>query len=185
MDATLLIVLGLGLAMSLFAVIGGLFILLPEPTLKRWLKPLVAFAAGSLLGGAFFHMLPHALSAPGAESLVMLWVVVGFAAFFALDQLLEWHHGRGRPSEHVWPLGPLLLVADGVHNLLGGLAIGAILITDVRAGFAAWIAAALHEIPIPEVKQAERLRDVGIRFVSFVLGVGLLFAAGAVGVARG
>lgn len=250
MDATLLIVLGLGLAMSLFAVIGGLFVFLPEPILKRWLKPLVAFAAGSLLGGAFFHMLPHALSAPGAESLVMLWVVVGFAAFFALDQLLEWRHGRGRPSEHVRPLGPLLLVADGVHNLLGGLAIGAILVTDVRAGFAAWIAAALHEIPqeigdfgaivhagysrgqallynflsaltfplgsliayligqsldlqilvalgagnflylaganlIPEVKQAERLRDVAIRFVSFALGVGLLFAAGAVGVARG
>ena len=243
MDATLLIILGFGLLMSLIAVIGGLFIFLPEATLKRWLKPLVAFAAGSLLGGAFFHMLPHALdAATGPGSPVMLWVVVGFTTFFALDQLLEWHHCHRPPSEHVRPLGPLLLVADGVHNLLGGLAISAIFLTDIRAGIAAWIAAAVHEIPqeigdfgaivhagysrrralfynflsaltfplggvvayvigqsmsvhflvalgagnflyiaaadlIPEVKRSEQLRVTGIRFVFFVLGVLLLFAA--------
>ena len=147
MDATLLIILSFGLLMSLIALIGGLFIFLPEATLKRWLKPLVAFAAGSLLGGAFFHMLPHALGAGGQRDQVMLWVVVGFTAFFVLDQLLEWHHCHRPPSEHVRPLGPLLLVADGVHNLLGGLAISAIFLTDIRAGIAAWIAAALHEIP--------------------------------------
>jgi zinc and cadmium transporter len=242
MDETLLIILGFGFLMSLIAIIGGLFILLPEATLKRWLKPLVAFSAGSLLGGAFFHMLPHALGAAGPGSSVMLWVVVGFTAFFALDQLLEWHHCHRLPSEHIQPLGPLLLVADGVHNLLGGLAIGAIFLVDIRAGIAAWIAAALHEIPqeigdfgaivhagyshrralfynflsaltfplggvvayvigqsmsvhflvalgagnflyiagadlIPEVKRAEKLRETGIRFVFFVLGVSLLFAA--------
>lgn len=228
--------------MSLIAIIGGLFILLPEATLNRWLKPLVAFSAGSLLGGAFFHMLPHALGAAGPGSPVMLWVIIGFTVFFALDQLLEWHHCHRLPSEHVQPLGPLLLVADGVHNLLGGLAIGAIFLVDIRAGIAAWIAAALHEIPqeigdfgaivhagysrlralfynflsaltfplggviayvigqsisvhflvalgagnflyiagadlIPEVKRAEKLRETGIRFVFFVLGVSLLFAA--------
>ena len=146
-DITLLTILGFGFLMSLIAIIGGLFILLPEATLKRWLKPLVAFAAGALLGGAFFHMLPHALDTAGLQSAVMLWVVVGFAVFFALDQLLEWHHCHRLPSEHVRPLGPLLLVADGVHNLLGGLAIGAIFVVDLRAGIAAWTAGALHEIP--------------------------------------
>jgi zinc and cadmium transporter len=249
LDATLLTILGFGFLMSSLAVIGGLFVFLPEPTLKRWLKPLVAFAAGSLLGGAFFHMLPHALGTAGPNSPVMLWVAVGFTSFFALDQLLEWHHCHRPPSEHVRPLGPLLLVADGVHNLLGGLAIGAIFMTDVRAGVAAWIAAALHEIPqeigdfgaivhagysrgralfynflsaltfplggvlayivgqsmnvhflvalgagnfiyiagadlIPEVKRAERLRETAVRFVFFVLGIALLFAAREIGVAR-
>ena len=133
--------------MSLIALIGGLFLFLPEATLYRWLKPLVAFAAGSLIGGAFFHMIPHALSAAGLERPVMLWVIVGFTTFLALDQLLEWHHCHSPPSRHVRPLGPLLLVADGAHNLLGGLAIGAVFVIDIRAGIAAWIAAALHEIP--------------------------------------
>ncbi|MCB1020470.1 MAG: ZIP family metal transporter [Acidobacteria bacterium] len=228
--------------MSLIALIGGIAVFLPEPVLKRWLKPLVAFAAGSLLGGAFFHMLPHALGASGSGDRGLLGVVVGFTAFFALDQLLEWHHCHRPPSEHIRPLGPLLLVADGVHNLLGGLAIGAIFVADVRAGTAAWIAAALHELPqeigdfgaivhagysrrralfynflsaltfplggviaylmsqrvdvsfvvalgagnflyiagadlIPEVKRAERLRETAVRFVFFVLGVGVLYAA--------
>jgi zinc and cadmium transporter len=241
LDTTLLIILGFGFLMSLIAIIGGLFIFLPEETLKRWLMPIVAFAAGSLLGGAFFHMLPHALSGAESQIMMMLWVVVGFTAFFALDQLLEWHHCHQLPSEHVQPLGPLLLVADGVHNFLGGLAIGAIFLVDIRAGIAAWVAAALHEIPqeigdfgamvhagysrrqaivynfisaltfplggaiaygvgqsmnvhflvalgagnflyiagadlIPEVKRAERLRETGIRFVFFILGVSLLFA---------
>ena len=147
MGATLLTTMGFGLLMSLIAIIGGIFVVLPKALLERWLKPLVAFAAGSLIGGAFFHMLPHALSTPGLQRSMLLWVVVGFTAFFALDQLLEWHHSNRPPSENVRPLGPLLLVADGVHNLLGGLAIGAIFMTDLRAGTAAWIAAALHEIP--------------------------------------
>ena len=147
MNVTLLTILAFGFLMSLIALVGGLFVLLPESLLKRWLKPLVAFAAGSLLGGAFFHMLPHALSAGDPHGDAMLWVVIGFTGFFALDQLLEWHHCHRPPSEHIRPLGPLLLVADGVHNLLGGLAIGAIFTIDVRAGIAAWIAAALHEIP--------------------------------------
>lgn len=143
---TLPIILGFGLLMSLIALVGGLFAVLPEAVLSRWLKPLVAFAAGSLLGGAFFHMLPHALG-EGPSGPVFLWVVIGFTAFFALDQLLEWHHCHKLPSEHIQPLGPLLLIADGVHNLLGGLSIGAIFLMDARAGLAAWVAAALHEIP--------------------------------------
>jgi len=147
MDPALLLILGFGSLMSLIALVGGLFVLLPEATLQRWLKPLVAFAAGSLLGGALFHMLPHALAAAGSARPVMLWIAVGFTAFLALDQLLEWHHCHRVPSEQIQPLGPLLLIADGAHNLLGGLAIGAIFLADTTAGIAAWSAAALHELP--------------------------------------
>lgn len=149
MDETLLAILGFGLLMSAIALVGGAFVLLPERVLNRILQPLVAFAAGSLIGGAMFFMLPRALgSSVGPESLgTFIWVVVGFAAFFALDQLLEWHHCHRPPGEHIRPLGPLLLVADGVHNLLGGLAIGAVFMADIQAGMAAWVAAALHELP--------------------------------------
>lgn len=147
MDTTLATILAFGLLMSGIALLGGIAVWLPEAVFRRWLKPLVAFAAGSLLGGAFFHMIPHALAADPRGERTFVWVVMGFAAFFALDQGLEWHHCHKAPSEHVRPLGPLLLVADGVHNLLGGLAIGAVFLHDVRAGVAAFLAAALHEVP--------------------------------------
>ena len=48
--STSLTILGFEFLMSLIALIGGLFVFLPETILKRWLKPLVAFAAGLLLG---------------------------------------------------------------------------------------------------------------------------------------
>ena len=147
MDATLLTILVFGMLMSMIALIGALLLFLPPWLMEQGLKPLVAFAAGSLVGGAFFHMVPHALHDASSTTVVMLWVVVGFAAFFALDQLLEWHHCQRPAADHIRPLGPLLLAADGVHNLLGGLAVGAIFTADLGAGLSAWTAAALHEIP--------------------------------------
>ena len=53
------IILG-GVGMSAIALVGGLAALLPQPVLDRILLPIVGLAAGSLLGGAFFHMLPSA-----------------------------------------------------------------------------------------------------------------------------
>ncbi|PKN56258.1 MAG: zinc transporter [Deltaproteobacteria bacterium HGW-Deltaproteobacteria-14] len=154
--ATLLWILAMGLVMAAIALVGAVTLVLPEPTLKRLLKPLVAFAAGSLVGGALFHMLPHAVHASGGESLApWLWTAVGFTLFLALDQLMEWHHCHLPPSEHTAPPNALILTADALHNLLGGIAVGAVFVADVRAGLVAWTAAALHEVP-------QELGDFGI-----------------------
>ena len=52
-------------------------------------------------------------------------------------------------------MGLLLLIGDGVHNFIGGLAIGAAFVADVRLGALAWAAAAMHEIP-------QELGDFGV-----------------------
>jgi zinc and cadmium transporter len=41
----------------------------------------------------------------------------------------------------------LILVGDGLHNFIGGLAIGGIFLMDIRLGALAWLAAAAHEVP--------------------------------------
>ncbi|MGM0577626.1 MAG: ZIP family metal transporter [Myxococcota bacterium] len=152
---TLAWIVGSGLAMAGIALSGGLTLLLPEATLRRWIAPLVSLAAGALLGGALLHMLPHAVHALGHGPAPWLWTVAGFALFLAVDQLLEWHHCHRAPSEHVQPLTVLLLVADALHNFLGGLAVGAVFTIDIRAGLMAWFAAALHEVP-------QELGDFGV-----------------------
>lgn len=81
-------------------------------------------------------------------------LVVGFASFLLLEQFLHWHHCHRVPSEHK-PLGYLILVADGVHNLIRGLAVGAAFIVDIKLGIVCWLAAAAHEIP-------QELGDFGI-----------------------
>jgi zinc and cadmium transporter len=39
---------------------------------------------------------------------------------------------------------PVLLLADGLHNFIGGLAIGASFIVSTEVGVITWIAAAAH-----------------------------------------
>jgi zinc and cadmium transporter len=88
-----------GVLMSAIALVGSVTLLLKATTLDRIVTPLVAFAAGSLLGGAFFHMLPAALEGAPGDPAVFLWTVVGFALFFALEQLLHWHHCQRADSD--------------------------------------------------------------------------------------
>lgn len=151
---TLAWILVSGLAMAAIALVGGITTVLPEPTLDKIVLPLVALAAGSLLGGAFFHMLPEAVREMGNELDLWIWLTAGFVGFFVLEQYLRWHHCHRVPSRHR-PLGYLILVADGTHNLIGGLAVGSAFIVDHRVGLIAWIAAAAHEVP-------QELGDFGI-----------------------
>jgi zinc and cadmium transporter len=144
-----------GLAMSAIALVGSVTLLLREATLRRLLMPLVAFAAGSLLGGAFFHMLPAALAQAPGDAGVFLWALVGFSLFFALEQFLHWHHCHRASAECREPLTYLILLGDGLHNFLGGLGVAGVFLVDVRLGIAAWLAAAAHEVP-------QELGDFGV-----------------------
>jgi zinc and cadmium transporter len=143
-----------GILMSAIALIGSVTVVLREETLKKLLLPLVALAAGTLLGGAFFHMIPASVDNLGNTVGIYVWVLVGFALFLGLEQFLHWHHCHRAPSEHR-PLTYLILIADALHNFIGGLAVAGAFLIDVRVGISAWIAAAAHEIP-------QELGDFGI-----------------------
>lgn len=135
-----------GILMSAIALVGSVTLILRESTLQKLLLPLVAFAAGSLIGGALFHMIPAALASMPTMA-TLYWVAVGFSIFLALEQFLHWHHCHRAFAECRKPLTYLILIGDGLHNFLGGLAIAGVFLVDVRLGVAAWLAAAAHEVP--------------------------------------
>lgn len=143
-----------GLAMSAIALSGAITILLPPRWLDRLINPLVAIAAGSLFGGAFFHMLPEAVDHIGNELPVYGSLAAGFVTFFLLEQFLHWHHSH-RVIVELQPLGYLILLADGLHNLLGGIAVAGTFLIDARVGVVTWFVAAAHEVP-------QELGDFGI-----------------------
>jgi len=151
---TFLWILSSGILMSAIALVGSLTLFLSEATLKKILLPLVALAAGTLLGGALLHMLPAAIEESSNQLSPYLWALLGFTLFLALEQFLHWHHCHRAPSEHR-PLTYLILIADGVHNFIGGLAVAGAFLIDVRVGVSTWIAAAAHEVP-------QELGDFGI-----------------------
>lgn len=143
------------LVMSAIGMVGSVTLLFSEETLKKILLPLVSLAAGSLIGGAFFHLIPASLIAFDYDFMVFVWVVAGFCTFFALEQLLHWHHCQRAPADCKKPLTYLILIGDGLHNFLGGLAVASVFIADIRLGIMAWIAAAAHEVP-------QELGDFGV-----------------------
>lgn len=152
---TLLWIVGSGLAMSAIALVGSMTLVLKEATLQRLLLPLVALAAGSLIGGAFLHMIPAALVENEATVGIFGWVLAGFTVFFALEQFLHWHHCHRAAATCKEPLTYLILVGDGLHNFLGGLAVAGTFLIDIRLGLTTWLAAAAHEIP-------QELGDFGV-----------------------
>jgi zinc and cadmium transporter len=155
MDPLLLWIVGSGLLMSAIALVGSVTLVLSERTLQRILLPLVAFAAGSLLGGAFFHMLPVSLASGMRDVTVYALILAGFAVFFGLEQFLHWHHCHRAETECKKPLTYLILIGDGLHNFLGGLAVAGTFLIDVRLGIVTWLAAAAHEVP-------QELGDFGV-----------------------
>ena len=144
-----------GLLMSAIALVGSVTLVLPEATLRRIILPLVAFSAGSLIGGAFIHMIPAGLNAYGSDIGFFVWILAGFAVFFALEQFLHWHHCHRAMASCKKPLTYLILIGDGLHNFIGGLAIAGTFLVDIRLGIMAWLAAAAHEIP-------QELGDFGV-----------------------
>lgn len=133
--------------MSAIALVGAITFALPKATRERLILPLVAFSAGSLLGGALLHMIPEAVARNYGALSVYLWVVAGFTAFLALEQFLHWHHWHNSSTEEKSPLNHLMVIGDSIHNFLGGVAVAGAFIVDVRLGITTWLVAAAHEVP--------------------------------------
>ena len=133
--------------MSMIALVGVVTFALPERTRERLILPLVAFSAGSLLGGALLHLIPEAVARSDGSATVYLWVLAGFTSFLAFEQFLHWHHWHSDAPEVTSPLSYMMVLGDSVHNFLGGVAVGAAFIVDIRLGTTTWLVAAAHEVP--------------------------------------
>lgn len=139
------------------------FLLLPGAWRTRLLNPLVSFAIGALLGAALLALLPHALESPGIHGAhgVLIAVLLGLLGFFVLEKLVIWRHCHVEECEahgghfHADAVeraqqraaGSLILIGDGIHNLVDGVLIAAAFLTSIELGVVTGIAVIAHEIP--------------------------------------
>lgn len=134
---------------SLGVLVGAMALLLKQKKLEHILLVLISLSAGTLIGGAFFHLIPEAMERWPNGTDQVFWIVLGgFIFFFVMEKILHWRHCHHRHgcSQHVF-FGHLSLVGDGVHNFIDGLIIAASFAADFRLGIATTVAVALHEIP--------------------------------------
>lgn len=136
---------------SLISFVGVLSLLLKDKILNKIVFFLVAISAGSLMGGAFIHLIPEAIESVGdgqSVEKIMIAVLVGFAMFFILERVLHWHHCHKHGGDcTVHPFAYLNLIGDGLHNFIDGLVIFAAFSLSFELGMVTTIGVILHEIP--------------------------------------
>ncbi|MBS1266072.1 MAG: Zinc transporter ZupT [Candidatus Woesearchaeota archaeon] len=139
----LYIILPAVLGISLLSLLGVFFISINKKVMNSLVEYLVAIASGSLLGGAFLHILPE-ISKTGPQ--VFLYVLFGMLLFFLLEKILYWRHCHdGQCTVHAFTY--LSLIGDAVHNFIDGIIISTAFLVSIPLGVSATVSIAFHEIP--------------------------------------
>lgn len=141
--STLILILVSTFLVSTISIIGILFLVLRKKLLDKILLMLVSFASGSLLGGAFLHLIPEALSP--YDEIVFIVILAGILVFFLLEKSL-WKHCHEKECP-VHPFAYLNLFGDGLHNFIDGMIIAASFLVSIPLGTATTIAVISHEVP--------------------------------------
>lgn len=129
--------------------------------LGRWAPRLVSFSVGVLLAAAFLRLIPEASQELDAQQ-VGATVLAGLFLFFALEKSALWRHdhAHGRHTHLPSPVGPMIVLGDGLHNFVNGVLIAAAFLADPALGWTTAAAVIAHEIP-QEVGNFMVLLDAG------------------------
>lgn len=126
----------------------GLVLLFKGRRLALLTGALIPYAIGTLLGAALFGTIPHALEHLPSTT-VLPTVLFGIMLFYMLEKVTLWRHCH----EHDHPCtvhtraGSMILIGDGIHNFVDGVAIGAAFLASVPVGIATAVAVIAHEVP--------------------------------------
>lgn len=132
---------------SVISLIGGVLLLLKEKFALKISHFLSSFAAGTLLGTAFFNLLPEAGEmGEGTGINIFLWALVGILIFFLMERFIH-HHGHGKNPEEKNSVVSLIIVGDSLHNFIDGIAVAATFLISIPLGIVTSLAVAAHEIP--------------------------------------
>jgi zinc and cadmium transporter len=128
--------------------IGGAALLLafPDSVRLRLVPCLISYAAGTLLGAAFLAMIPAALEAAPARS-ILAATLFGMLLFFVLEKLVLWRHCHEEGCDAHGEAASLILLGDAFHNFVDGVVIAAAFLASVPLGIVTALAIIAHEVP--------------------------------------
>lgn len=132
---------------GLVSITGCLLLYLRKKTSQRIISYATPFAAGALLSAVFLDLLKDGLE-EAQVSRVLFSTMVGILVFFFAERFLDWfHHNHGSADSDRDSSVPLIMVGNGIHNALDGVAIAASFLINVPTGIVTTFAVAIHEVP--------------------------------------
>ena len=152
----LLWIVGSTFIISFIAYAGIFSFAVRDELLDKVLLSLIGFAAGSLIGGAFLHLIPETIEKSTSMN-VFLALLFGFVSFVFFEKFLWRHYHRGKLKTR--PLAFLNLTGDGVHNFIDGLVMAASFLSSLHLGIVTSLAVGFHEVP-------QEIGDFGILLYS-------------------
>ena len=136
---------------SIGALLGGIVLLSHEKFALKISHFLASFAAGVLLGTAFFDVLPEALQEGEAKGIdILMWTLVGIILFFLIERFIHWFHHHEEHHEHKKETKstlPLIIIGDTAHNFIDGIVIAATFMVNAPLGIVTALAVFAHEVP--------------------------------------
>lgn len=175
---------------SLIVVVGALLgaLVVLWNTRPTHLVRFLAFAAGVMLGAAFFHMLPEAYEGGGWWAFAL--VPGGFVFLLVLERYLVAHAGEDLPGDHMsgsgrppaqagQVLGLTAFLGLSTHTLFDGIALGSAV--EEGVGLMALLAIVAHKVPsalsLASILKTEGRSRSSILLLSVLYG--LMVPAGA------
>lgn len=137
---------------SILSLAGSYLLLLKKGLTQSLSNQLLNFAAGALLATAFVDLLPEAVEFAG-EADIFIWSLAGFVSFFFAERFIQafhHHHAHGHAASTF-----LILIGDGIHNFIDGIAITTAFLTSIPLGITTSLAVAAHEVP-------QEIADMGV-----------------------
>lgn len=130
-------------------------LLLSDKKLQTAASYLTSLAGGTLLGAAFLGMLPKAAETAPASTVFGL-TLAGIILFFVLEKIIRWHSCYRKDCQrHKGTTAQLILLGDGLHNFMDGIAIAAAFMVSIPLGVVVTLSVFAHEVP-------QELADFGI-----------------------
>jgi len=128
--------------------VSGLILLFKRNLLRSITGALIPYAIGTLLGAAFFGMIPEALDKVSSTA-ALSTILVGLLFFYLLEKTMLWRHchEQGEPCRVHSRAGAMILLGDALHNFVDGVAIAVAFTVSLPVGVTTALAIIAHEVP--------------------------------------
>jgi len=136
------------LVAGLATILGMVMVILKEEWVVRNSRHVHSFAAGLILGIAFFNLFPESLK---LSEHALIFIFIGFLMFYLLEHLMVLHSGSEMhyKDRHNPQHTKAMVMFSGLffHSLLDGLIIGVGFEIDATIGILTSLGVIMHELP--------------------------------------